>query len=148
MPSAIAAVAIARNGPGGCPEWLVARRLPSSTLGDYWEWPGGKVESGESAAQAAARELLEEVGVRIAAKDLRAVGPTIHAGPLALDLFWTMAPHDAAPRAIGCAQVRWVESSELSQLRFPPANAPLTEGIVALDRDLRSGSPHDRPFTS
>lgn len=134
MPSAIAAVAITRPGPSGRPEWLVAQRLPTATLGGFWEWPGGKVEPGESTAAAAARELLEEVGVRVAALDLQPVGGPHHVGPLTLELFWAMAPQDAAPRAIGCAQVRWVEANELAQLRFPPANATLTERIIALDR--------------
>lgn len=138
MPSAIAAVAIARPGPLGRLEWLVAQRLPRATLGGFWEWPGGKVEPGESSANAAARELLEEVGVRVAAMDLRAVGPALSAGPITLELFWVMAPRDAAPRAIGCAQVRWVEASALPHLRFPPANAPLTERIIALDRVITS----------
>ena len=138
MPSAIAAVAIARPGPLGRLEWLVARRLPRATLGGFWEWPGGKVEPGESSADAAARELLEEVGVHVAAMDLRAVGPALSAGPITLELFWAMAPQDAEPRAIGCAQVRWVEVSALPHLRFPPANAPLTERIIALDRVITS----------
>jgi 8-oxo-dGTP diphosphatase len=140
MSSAIAAVAVARRGSSGCLEWLVAQRLPTATLGSYWEWPGGKVESGESGAQAAARELLEEVGMHVVASDLRAVGVALEAGPITLELFWTMAPRDSEPRAIGCAKVQWVVANELTQLRFPPANAPLTERIVALDRVLGSAS--------
>ncbi|RLS51964.1 MAG: NUDIX domain-containing protein [Planctomycetota bacterium] len=138
MPATIAAVAIARTGPSGRPEWLVAQRLPAATFGGFWEWPGGKVEPGETSVEAAARELFEEVGVRVAALDLRPVGTPLHAGPIVLELFWTMAPRDAAPRAIGCAQVRWVQASELVGLTFPPANAPLTERIVALDRLITS----------
>ncbi|MBM4111197.1 MAG: NUDIX domain-containing protein [Phycisphaerae bacterium] len=139
MPPPIAAAAIVRIGPGGALEWLVAQRLPTARFGGYWEWPGGKVEMGESAPEAAAREVLEEVGVRLAASDLRATGSAIQAGPLTLELFWAAAPADALPRAIGCAQVRWVGASELAQLKFPPANAPLTARIVELDRLLRQG---------
>ncbi|MFM7809282.1 MAG: NUDIX domain-containing protein [Planctomycetota bacterium] len=138
MPYAIATIAIVRTGPAGRPQWLVAQRLPTARHGGLWEWPGGKVEPGESGAQAAARELHEEVGVHVRAVDLRAVGTAIEAGPITIELFWTMAPPDAAPRAIGCAQVRWVEASELASLTFPPANAPLTERIIALNRLITS----------
>jgi mutator protein MutT len=147
MPSAIAAVAVARLAAPGCPEWLVAQRLPGATLAGLWEWPGGKVEPGETKPQAAARELFEEVGLRVPATDLRAVGGALNAGPITLELFWTMAPHHASPQPLGCAQVRWVDASELAHLEFPPANASLTHRIVAIDRMLRAGSPPTDPPT-
>jgi 8-oxo-dGTP diphosphatase len=136
MPSAIAAVAITRCTAGGGRQWLVAQRLPGARLGGFWEWPGGKVEAGESSAAAAARELEEEVGVRIDAASLRPVAPPLEAGAIMLELFWIDAPAPAMPRAIGCAQVRWVAADELATLPFPPANAPLTHAVIALDRSL------------
>ena len=44
---------------------LIARRKPEITLGGYWEFPGGKIESGESPAECAARELREEMDIHI-----------------------------------------------------------------------------------
>jgi 8-oxo-dGTP diphosphatase len=148
MPIAIAAAALARRGPSGRLQWLVAQRLPAARLGGLWEWPGGKVEAGETGAEAAAREVFEEVGVRVAHSALQPVGPPLDAGAITLELFWALAASDTMPRAIGCAQVCWAEADELARLRFPPANAPLTERVMALDRQLaEDGSQASAPST-
>ncbi|MFZ9688566.1 MAG: NUDIX domain-containing protein [Phycisphaerales bacterium] len=141
MPSAIAAVAMTRCAADGGRQWLVAQRLPGARLGGFWEWPGGKVEPGESSSAAAARELEEEVGVPIDAASLQPVAPPLDAGAITLELFWVDAPADAMPSAIGCAQVRWVAADELATLPFPPANAPLTHAVIALDRSLATSPP-------
>ena len=44
---------------------LIARRLEDAHLGGYWEFPGGKIETNESAAECAMREALEEVGLDV-----------------------------------------------------------------------------------
>lgn len=52
---------------GGLPDFLLARRPPGKVYAGYWEFPGGKVEPGESVAQALVRELQEEMGITITA---------------------------------------------------------------------------------
>ena len=46
-------------------EYLLAKRPVGKPYADYWEFPGGKIEAGESVAQALARELQEELGIEI-----------------------------------------------------------------------------------
>jgi 8-oxo-dGTP diphosphatase len=100
---------------------LVGRRGDSAALAGYWEFPGGKVLSGESPAAAAARECLEETGLAVhIIGPLASVKHTYDYGPLGLE-FFTAEPLDA--EQLPLAPFRWVPLAELPQYRFPPANA-------------------------
>ena len=63
-PVEVAAAVILRNGGR---EFLLAQRPPGKVYAGYWEFPGGKLEAGESVAQALRRELHEELGIDIGA---------------------------------------------------------------------------------
>lgn len=99
--------------------------------------PGGKPEPGETAVQAAARELAEEVGIILAPEDLELMGVWIAdaANEAATDIEATvyMAPGawEAHPSA-EIAEIRWLDLEDLSQgAAFPPDLAPLlTEHIL------------------
>ena len=60
----VAAAILLRDGPEGA-EFLLARRPPGKVYADYWEFPGGKVEAGETLRQALDREIAEELGIGI-----------------------------------------------------------------------------------
>ncbi|MDR2507205.1 MAG: Nudix family hydrolase [Candidatus Accumulibacter sp.] len=60
----VAAGILLRNGDDG-PEFLLARRPEGRVFAGYWEFPGGKLESGETHRQALARELREELGITV-----------------------------------------------------------------------------------
>jgi A/G-specific adenine glycosylase len=106
--------------------WLVQRRAPRGLLGGLWEFPGGKVEPGESPQRAASRELFEETGVR--AGRLRSVGTVRHAySHFSVDLHvFRGRPFPPVPRARPGR--RWVTPDELRRLAIPKA----TEKAVAL----------------
>jgi len=109
---------------------LVALRPPHVPQGNLWEFPGGKVEAGETGEQALKRELKEEVGITvIAAKPFQQY---VHQYPdkkLFLDV-WHVEKFSGEACARESQQiVTWVSLSELKQLNFPEANHSL---ILAL----------------
>jgi len=103
-----------RQGEGG--------RVP---LAGCWEFPGGKIEADEDPRAAAARECLEETGLRITIRDAY---PTIRHhyrhGTLELN-FFAATPLD--PQLTPQSPFRWTPRQELAQLKFPPANATRIE---------------------
>ena len=107
--------------------FLVGVRPEGVPLAGYWEFPGGKIRGGETPAEAASRECLEETGLAVLVGRLlcRTVHDYEH-GRLELR-FFEAEPIDAdqPPRQ----PFRWVARQELRALRFPPANAEVL-GLV------------------
>ncbi|MHC4561174.1 MAG: A/G-specific adenine glycosylase [Planctomycetota bacterium] len=102
---------------------LIARRKPDVMLGGLWEFPGGKMQSGEAAAQAAIREVREEVGIEVAADDTPFATVQHAYSHFRITLQAVVCRHvRGRPRAIGCEAVRWVAMDDLGDYAFPRAN--------------------------
>lgn len=126
----------------GAPHLLVTRRPEGVPLAGYWEFPGGKLEDGESSAECVRRELREEVGVDVeCAAALPASQHAYAHGMIRLEP-WLCRWRGGEPRAIEVAEWRWVRPHELSALRFPPANAEL---IAELQRRFVGPTLHGAP---
>jgi 8-oxo-dGTP diphosphatase len=100
---------------------LVAQRSAAMREPLRWEFPGGKVEPGESAQQALAREIDEELGVRIEVLEL--LGGNDHQ-QLRLDVYLARIV-DGEPVAHEHAALRWVAAEGLDALDWAAADVPL-----------------------
>jgi len=117
---AVSAALIFRGG-----KLLVTRRHAKSHLGGLWEFPGGKLEAGETFEQCLVREIREELGVEISVGEL--FEEIVHDYPeKSVRLkFFVCRLLAGEPQPLDCAAVRWAGAAELAGFEFPAADARL-----------------------
>jgi A/G-specific adenine glycosylase len=122
--------------------FLVAQRAANGLLGGLWEFPGGKVELGESLEDCLQREILEELGVRIRVGDrLTVVKHAYTHFRITLHAFHArIAEGEPEPRAIDCADWRWIGLDEASSLAFSAADLRVLQAL----RQLADSAAHSR----
>jgi 8-oxo-dGTP diphosphatase len=136
IPTLIPVVAIALIGPDG--RICMQQRRLGGAYGGLWEFPGGKVEAGESPESALIREIDEELGVSLNSSALAPVAfasdpaePPTPRAPHVILLYmsrrWTGDVQCLDGEAIG-----WFAPDELAGLKMPPLDYPLAERLVQL----------------
>ena len=101
---------------------LIDRRRPEGILGGLWEFPGGKIEPGETIEDCIKREIWEEIGIGIeVGEHLITIDYTYS------HLRVTLTVHHCRhltgiPQPLECDEIRWVTLDEIDQFTFPKAN--------------------------
>lgn len=109
-------------------KFLLVRRPINKKRGGLWEFPGGKVEDGETLEEAIKRELEEELGIKTEIKKI--LGKTNYQypeGEIELILFEVEAKEDPVLRE--ALELKWVNFEEIKELELCPADKKLLESL-------------------
>lgn len=109
---------------------LVQRRPDGKQHGGLWEFPGGKVEPGETPEAALVRELAEELTIEVEPGALAPAG--FATGPGIVLLLYAIRNWTGVPAATDGARIDWVQAGALDKLPMPPADLPLIAVVRAL----------------
>jgi 8-oxo-dGTP diphosphatase len=113
---------------------LIAQRPANKTMAGLWEFPGGKVETGERPEQSLIRELKEELGIVVKEECLAPLTFASHTYPdfhLLMPLY-VCRRWDGTLAALEGQQLKWVRPHELRKYPMPPADEPLISHLTAL----------------
>lgn len=115
---------------------LIAQRPEGKSQALKWEFPGGKVEPGEKPEASLAREIAEELDLRIAVgRHFQTVTHRYPGGPEVRLACYLARIVDGTPRPLQCRDWRWVAHAELDRYDFSDADVPVVERL------LREGLP-------
>ncbi|BCL71207.1 Mutator mutT protein [Vibrio nigripulchritudo MADA3029] len=109
---------------------FITKRPAKAHKGGFWEFPGGKVEKGESAQEATVRELYEEIGIHVT--EITHFEALKHDYPdksLAFD-FFVVTDFDEEPYGKEGQEGEWVRLEKLKDYDFPEANVPVLEKVL------------------
>lgn len=124
----VVAAAIVRDG-----RVLAARRAPGHRLAGGWEFPGGKVEPGETPRAALERECLEELGIGIAVGDLLDVAAS---DEIRLTLFVVRVVEGEPQPIEDHDKLRWLDATALDSVAWLPIDLELLPAVTELLRTV------------
>ena len=119
--------------------FLISQRQKGKHLQDYWELPGGKLESGELPWHALQREIAEEVDIR--ATRGSPYMQVYHRYPdrnILLDT-WMVDEYEGEVRPREQQLINWIGINEIDQFQFPAADVPILD---AIKRNVTAGTRH------
>lgn len=145
---------LSNSGQSGSPLWVVAvalvneagetlvqQRSSAGAHANLWEFPGGKIDPGETPHAAAAREISEELGVTVAIEDLCPV--SFASGPSespakghssVVILLFSANQWVGTPEALVASRLAWCDPHELATWAMPPLDYPLAVALTRMHR--------------
>lgn len=111
---------------------LIAQRAPGENLAGKWEFPGGKIEAGETPQECLKREIREEFDVEVDVLDY--FGESIYnysSGTIRLLAFWCRWIAGDFILKVH-SQIAWLDPEELDQYDFAPADIPLVKQLKSV----------------
>jgi 8-oxo-dGTP diphosphatase len=124
MPRIIVGAAIVENG-----RVLACARADPPDLAGRWEFPGGKVEDGETEVQALIRECVEELGVPVEVGDRVGTDVPLNHGRAVLKVYLATLSAGATPQRLEHLELRWLTVDELDSVDWLPADAPIVAAL-------------------
>lgn len=119
-------------------EVLLAQRPKGKQLEDHWEFPGGKLEPGETPEAALARELKEELGIEVATADMQPLTFLSHAYP-EFDFHlmmptWLVRKWHGEPISIEHQAIKWVHPEDMHSMLMIEADRPLVDRLKEITK--------------
>jgi 8-oxo-dGTP diphosphatase len=127
----LVAAGVLRDGSGRV---LIAQRPDGKHAAGFWEFPGGKIQSGESPLQALCRELAEEIGIQVsAATPLMSFRHDYPERLVELHVF-EVSQYSGEPHGLEGQPLRWVAVDELGSVGLLEADEPIAAALLEISR--------------
>lgn len=122
-------VAVIKNEEG---KILIDKRLSQGLMANLWEFPGGKIEEGETVIECIEREIKEELGINITVGEhLITISHDYSKFKVTL-MVYLCSLLSGKPQTIGCQEVKWVNIADLSNFNFPEANLAIIKALQSM----------------
>jgi 8-oxo-dGTP diphosphatase len=119
---------------------LISRRAENTHQGGLWEFPGGKLEPGESAGSALSRELEEELGIRpLTSEPLIRIRHDYEDRHVVLD-FYRVTAYRGVPRGLEGQPLQWLAPTDMQAEQFPAADRAVITALKLPQRYMITGA--------